>query len=686
MRKAIFIAWISLSATLSLLGAQASYDPDQNQWVLGNGSLQAVFQLTPDGHFLVRSLVDLQDGDQWAPSPNLASSPIHLQAGNDIFDASRSFGLVNQYTQVLTPSGLRQFIVLQDTQGAAQITLMLDLYDGWPVLRYAVSYRNLTGAPVHVTLADMLPWSFADNGQYFTGLRANQWSVSPLPEDFEETQSVLDLSGAPFEVSSGAHGAHCGWLALRDSTARGLFAGWEFDGRAKTTALQQADAGYVQLSSTILSLNHPVQPMEDFQVPFAFLGFFHGDFDEAGYRTQRFVEAVLAKPAPSTSMFPYVAWDSWAYGTNINEAVLKQNATIAASLGAELFIVDLGWARSIGDWYEDPNKFPDGLASVSDYVHSLGMKFGLHFALTEADPASPVLQANPDWTSSESDGYFGASSLCLSNKPTRDWLIQQGVRMIDDYHVDWILQDGENMVKQCTKTTHTHDPADSNYSNAVNGIDAVVSAIQAARPNVLWENCEDGGNMMTFSMVSRYVTSVTSDAGGSLSSRQAAYGATYPFSPRYADRYMTPSDTIDSYGTHSYMFGGNWVLMNQLASLNPDQLGYLAEEIATYKAVRSGVATGKVYHVQAPSAGGVDVIESYNSAQDSGLAVVTRADGGTPEYVFHPVGLNPNSRYTVTFEVSPTVYSVPGAQLMTNGLRVELPVPYSSEIVYLSHQ
>ena len=50
--------------------------------------------------------------------------------------------------------------------------------------------------------------------------------------------------------------------------------------------------------------------------------------------------------------------------------------------------------------------------------------------------------------------------------------MQQAIRMIDDYHVDWILQDGQNMVKQCTKTTHTHDPADSNYANSVQGIDA----------------------------------------------------------------------------------------------------------------------------------------------------------------------------------------------------------------------
>ena len=48
--------------------------------------------------------------------------------------------------------------------------------------------------------------------------------------------------------------------------------------------------------------------------------------------------------------------------------------------------------------------------------------------------------------------------------------------------------------------------------------------------------------MMTFNMVQNYVTSITNDASGSLASRQAVYGATYPFPPRYAERYMPDSD------------------------------------------------------------------------------------------------------------------------------------------------
>lgn len=81
---------------------------------------------------------------------------------------------------------------------------------------------------------------------------------------------------------------------------------------------------------------------------------------------------------------------------------------------------------------------------------------------------------------------------------------------------------------------------------------------------------------MTFEMVQHYVTSITNGASGAFASRQAAYGATFAFWARYAERYMPQSDFLDIYTTNSYRFGGNWVLMNQLAPLDPAQLALLA--------------------------------------------------------------------------------------------------------------
>jgi alpha-galactosidase len=385
----------------------------------------------------------------------------------------------------------------------------------------------------------------------------------------------------------------CGWFATADHQNRGLFAGWEFDGRVDAEVKLERDRNTLRLEAPILDLHHPVASGEEITLPAAFLGLYEGDWDEAGFRTQRFVEAALAKAPPDPAAFPFVAWDSWGCQQNLNEDLLRRNADLAAGIGIELFTVDLGWARSIGDWRDDPAKFPTGLRRISDRVHELGMRFGLHLAFAEAAPDSPVLREYPDWRLSKTYGYFGAVSLCLAHKPVQEWITKEIIGVIDDYDVDWILQDGEQMVKQCTKTTHTHHPLDSNYAASVEGLNAVVEAVQKARPKVAWENCADGGTIMTFNMVKNYVTSITNDASGVEDSRVAAYGATYAFPPRYTNRYMG-EDRLDTYTTRSFMLGGPWIFMNKLESLSRQDLQLAADEIANFKRMRQTIRDGQV--------------------------------------------------------------------------------------------
>jgi alpha-galactosidase len=670
-----------ICATL-FAGTRATYEAEKKTWTLSNDWISASFQLSPEGYFLTRELAGARSGDVWTASPNQPQSLVSLKTDADVFDAGTAYNLVRQFTESVG-AGTRQTIVLRDLPGRAEMTLVLEIYTGQPVLRYSLKYRNLAPTTRYVTRVNLLPWTFQDLGRRYTAMRVNQWSVAPKPANFEPSQTLLDTGGAPMEVNAGSAGEHCGWLALRDLAGRGWFAGWEFDGRSTTTVRHVAAQGYVQLSSSILDLRHPVGPSAEFTVPSSFLGLFHGDFDEAAWRTQRFVEAILAKPAPDGNLFPYVSWDSWGYEAKIEERMLRRNAEIAAAMGVQLFTVDLGWSKSIGDWHPDPAKFPNGLAALADYVHSLGMKFGLHFALAEAAPGSPVLRDHPDWMATDTGNYFGAKPLCLSNKATQDWLIREGIRIIDEFHVDWIVQDGQNMVKQCARKNHTHDPQDSNYANSVQGINAVIEAIQAARPRVNWENCENGGNMMTFNVVKRYVTSITNDASGALPSRSGVYGATFPFPPRYAERYMPTTDPVNTYTTHSYRFGGPWVLMNQLTALQPASIAFLTEQIRNYKSQRFDIACGKVYHLTPPGPNSIDAIQSYNRSNDTALAVVTRAASGDSFYVLKPRGLKAQQRYTVRFEIDAMRSLQTGAQLMSNGVRVPLPGPFSSEVVHI---
>jgi hypothetical protein len=61
--------------------------------------------------------------------------------------------------------------------------------------------------------------------------------------------------------------------------------------------------------------------------------------------------------------------------------------------------------------------------------------------------------------------------------------------MIDTYNIDYIVQDGEDMVKVCSKSSHTHNLHDSNYANSVHGLDHVIGQIRTQRPHIILENC-----------------------------------------------------------------------------------------------------------------------------------------------------------------------------------------------------
>ncbi len=86
---------------------------------------------------------------------------------------------------------------------------------------------------------------------------------------------------------------------------------------------------------------------------------------------------------------PPMGWNSWNWfgKKNINEEVIKEcmDAVVAEGLldaGYKYFVIDGGWRDTKlgpnGELLAHPVKFPNGIKPLSDYAHSLGLKFGLH--------------------------------------------------------------------------------------------------------------------------------------------------------------------------------------------------------------------------------------------------------------------------------------------------------------------
>lgn len=85
---------------------------------------------------------------------------------------------------------------------------------------------------------------------------------------------------------------------------------------------------------------------------------------------------------------PPMGWNSWnTFTENINEALIKSTAdmiveTGLAKAGYKYIVIDDCWSLKErdenGKLVSDPEKFPGGMKSLADYIHSKGLKFGMY--------------------------------------------------------------------------------------------------------------------------------------------------------------------------------------------------------------------------------------------------------------------------------------------------------------------
>ena len=85
---------------------------------------------------------------------------------------------------------------------------------------------------------------------------------------------------------------------------------------------------------------------------------------------------------------PPMGWNSWnTFGKDINDSLIRQIADTMVEkgyleAGYEYLIIDDCWSLkerdAAGNLVPDPEKFPNGMKSLADYVHSKGLKFGMY--------------------------------------------------------------------------------------------------------------------------------------------------------------------------------------------------------------------------------------------------------------------------------------------------------------------
>lgn len=122
------------------------------------------------------------------------------------------------------------------------------------------------------------------------------------------------------------------------------------------------------------------------------------------------------------SKTPPMGFNTWnTFGENINESVIKETADAMVSLGLkdagyEYLVIDDCWSErerdpETGKIIPDHIKFPNGMKTVSDYVHSKGLKFGMYSCAGTRTCADYPASYGHEFLDAETFAEYGADYL-----------------------------------------------------------------------------------------------------------------------------------------------------------------------------------------------------------------------------------------------------------------------------------
>jgi hypothetical protein len=509
---------------------------------------------------------------------------------------------------------------------------------------------------------------------------------------------------------------------------RGWYAGIEFSGRTRLTLRRAGD----RLSATLGLDPQPgpvltrLAPGGQFQTPTVFLGAFSGGPDGAGNRLRPWVRAVLGSAQTwSNPDYPFTVNNSWGVGMSIDEASAKKMIADAAALGFEMYHLDAGWFRGVGDWYPDPRKFPNGLVPLADDAHAYGMKFGIWVDWTQAgldtEPGALNLRAPgvrgwlvadvaPNWKPQD----FKGQTIDIGVPAAKAYAQGEVNRIVRDYHLDMLEHDGYLVAQGCTRSDHPHaapDPQRTSVDHyegedivtSSNSTDVSYHAVRAyydiyeqlrrLHPKLLLEICNDGGRMVDFGSAAHGDYFSITDTYTPLANRRAFYDASFVLPPAmletYEAKWPTPTAATFLYMLRSGMMGWLTVMQNT-TEWTAAQHAAAREAISLYKRrLRPLIRDAQLFHISArPDGVHWDGMEYWDPARGQGVIFAFRgSDGAEPEHRFVLSGLDARTVYQLHFEdgTSPDA-TASGQQLMTSGLQVVLRDPLSSELVFLSGQ
>ncbi len=295
--------------------------------------------------------------------------------------------------------------------------------------------------------------------------------------------------------------------------------------------------------------------------------------------------------------------------------VLMELARQAAAVGVERFVLDDGWfpARThdragLGDWWPDPQKYPQGLAPLAAEVERLGMEFALWVEPEMVNPDSELYRQHPDWALQIAGRPLqtGRNQLVLDmgRDDVQNYLFDKLDALLKSVPIRYLKWDMNRDLSAAVQGggtgLHRRTGRAAYHANSL-ALYALLARVRMAHPHVEIESCASGGariDMGILPYVHRYWASDTNDA---LLRINVQRGFTQFLPPELMGAHVGPVPAHTTGRTQALPFRaavalqGHFGLEFDLRQLSAGEKTELAAWIALYKSLRSVLHQGRTW-------------------------------------------------------------------------------------------
>jgi alpha-galactosidase len=354
---------------------------------------------------------------------------------------------------------------------------------------------------------------------------------------------------------------------------------------------------------------------------------------------------------------------------NFNAEKLEKIANTGKELGIELFVLDDGWFgkrdddnSSLGDWFVDKNKLPNGLEDLANRINKLGMKFGLWFEPEMISVDSNLYREHPGWCLHVPNrkNSAGRNQLVLdfSREEVCNYIINAISNILSSASISYVKWDMNRHMTEIGSAALAPERQRETAHRYMLGLYRVLEKVTSEFPDILFESCSGGGGRFDPAMLYYMPQTWTSDNTDAVSRLKIQYGTSlvYPISSMGSHVSAVPNHQVHR-STPLEMRGnvamaGNLGYELDLSKLSDKEKATIKKQVESYKEIRNNIQYGDFYRLLSPFEGNETawMFVSKDKKEVQVFYYRVLAEPNYPLSILKLKGLNPKLNYELINE------------------------------------